>query len=209
MRQWATLIGMNEAPPPTLYPVLIIHPWLKLLRFEWKCLLYYSVFWCLSYHTGSLAFGSLILAVVQMIRMVLEYVHTKLKGKLSNLKNTNLSKIIKCPCQMGCWWSIMFSQVLKTHVLDSCFAVSNAASGAWRTSSSSWTEMHTSWWVKKHLLRTDLLQDSISFYTWITCNLAQCVITLLLSHQQIAIYGKNFCTSSKDAFFLLMRNIIR
>jgi len=27
MRQWATLIGMNEAPPPTLYPVLIIHPW--------------------------------------------------------------------------------------------------------------------------------------------------------------------------------------
>ncbi|KAK2835639.1 hypothetical protein Q5P01_016123 [Channa striata] len=25
----------------------------------------------------------------------------------------------------------------------------------------------------------------------------------------IAIYGKNFCTSSKDAFFLLMRNVIR
>ncbi|GAA6073781.1 choline transporter-like protein 2 isoform X1, partial [Tachysurus ichikawai] len=25
----------------------------------------------------------------------------------------------------------------------------------------------------------------------------------------VAIYGKNFCTSAKDAFFLLMRNIIR
>ena len=27
MRQWAALIGKNETPPPTLYPVLIIHPW--------------------------------------------------------------------------------------------------------------------------------------------------------------------------------------
>lgn len=35
---------------------------------------------CHSYHTGSLAFGSLILAVVQMVRIVLEYLHHKLKG---------------------------------------------------------------------------------------------------------------------------------
>lgn len=27
MRQWSAVIGMNEAPPATLYPVLIIHPW--------------------------------------------------------------------------------------------------------------------------------------------------------------------------------------
>lgn len=26
---------------------------------------------------------------------------------------------------------------------------------------------------------------------------------------QVAIYGKNFCTSARDAFFLLMRNMIR
>lgn len=26
---------------------------------------------------------------------------------------------------------------------------------------------------------------------------------------QIAIYGKNFCTSAKEAFFLLMRNVVR
>jgi hypothetical protein len=26
---------------------------------------------------------------------------------------------------------------------------------------------------------------------------------------QIAIYGTNFCTSARNAFFLLMRNIIR
>lgn len=26
---------------------------------------------------------------------------------------------------------------------------------------------------------------------------------------QIAVYGKNFCTSAKDAFFLILRNIVR
>ena len=33
MRHWATFIGMNGAPPPTLYPVLLIHPWPQ-ARFE-------------------------------------------------------------------------------------------------------------------------------------------------------------------------------
>ena len=37
---------------------------------------------CHSYHTGSLAFGSLIIAVVQMVRIFLEYLDHKLKGKL-------------------------------------------------------------------------------------------------------------------------------
>lgn len=32
------------------------------------------------YHTGSLAFGSLILAIVQIIRVVLEYLDQRLKG---------------------------------------------------------------------------------------------------------------------------------
>lgn len=26
---------------------------------------------------------------------------------------------------------------------------------------------------------------------------------------QVAIYGKNFCTSAREAFFLLMRNMVR
>lgn len=43
-------------------------------------------FVCNSYHTGSLAFGSLIIAVVQMVRIVLEYLDDKLKGKLRRLK---------------------------------------------------------------------------------------------------------------------------
>ena len=32
------------------------------------------------YHTGSLAFGSLILAIVQVIRVMLEYLDQRLKG---------------------------------------------------------------------------------------------------------------------------------
>lgn len=32
------------------------------------------------YHTGSLAFGSLVLAVVQVIRVTLEYLDHRLKG---------------------------------------------------------------------------------------------------------------------------------
>uniref|UniRef100_A0A8C2F543 Choline transporter-like protein n=1 Tax=Cyprinus carpio TaxID=7962 RepID=A0A8C2F543_CYPCA len=70
----------------------------------------------LRYHTGSLAFGSLILAIVQIIRVLLEYIDHKLKEKF-----------------------IYFSN----------------------------------------------------------------------STQIVAIYGKNFCRSACDAFFLLMRNVIR
>ena len=32
------------------------------------------------YHTGSLAFGSLIIAIVQLIRAALEYIDHKLRG---------------------------------------------------------------------------------------------------------------------------------
>lgn len=38
-----------------------------------------SVLLC-RYHTGSLAFGSLILSLVQVIRVILEYLDHKLKG---------------------------------------------------------------------------------------------------------------------------------
>lgn len=33
------------------------------------------------YHTGSLAFGALILAIVQIIRVILEYLDQRLKGE--------------------------------------------------------------------------------------------------------------------------------
>lgn len=63
--------------------------------------LWYSFFLCFSYHTGSLAFGSLILSMVQMVRIVLEYLDHKLKGKtlllqhIQNLKNYFMFDVMK------------------------------------------------------------------------------------------------------------------
>ncbi|XP_004538950.1 choline transporter-like protein 2 isoform X2 [Maylandia zebra] len=93
----------------------------------------------LRYHTGSLAFGSLILSLVQVIRVLLEYLDHKLKGAQNKFAKFLLS-CLKC-----CFWC-----------LEKCI---------------------------KFLNRN--------------------------AYIMIAIYGKNFCTAARDAFFLLMRNIIR
>jgi len=39
------------------------------------------LFFCCRYHTGSLAFGAAIIAIVQLIMAILEYIDAKLKGK--------------------------------------------------------------------------------------------------------------------------------
>ncbi|XP_048056354.1 choline transporter-like protein 2 isoform X2 [Megalobrama amblycephala] len=93
----------------------------------------------LRYHTGTLAFGSLILAIVQIIRVILEYLDQKLKGAQNKCAKFLLS-CLKC-----------------------CF-----------------------WCLEK-------------FIKFLNRN----------AYIMVAIYGKNFCTSAKDAFFLLMRNIVR
>ncbi|XP_065809797.1 choline transporter-like protein 2 isoform X2 [Labrus bergylta] len=93
----------------------------------------------LRYHTGSLAFGSLILSLVQVIRVLLEYLDQKLKGA----QNKCAQFILKC--MKCCFWC-----------LEKCI---------------------------KFLNRN--------------------------AYIMIAIYGKSFCPSARDAFFLLMRNIIR
>ncbi|XP_047199107.1 choline transporter-like protein 5-B isoform X2 [Hippoglossus stenolepis] len=103
------------------------------------CPLYSSFSRAIRYHTGSLAFGSLIVAVVQMIRVVLEYLDHKLKGS----QNACARYLLCC--------------------LKCCF------------------------WCLEHFIK------------FINRN----------AYIMMAIYGKNFCTSSKDAFFLLMRNVIR
>ncbi|KAM3620419.1 uncharacterized protein V6R79_023109 [Siganus canaliculatus] len=103
------------------------------------CPLYSSFSRALRYHTGSLAFGSLILSVVQMVRIVLEYLDQKLKGS-----QNACTRFLLC-CLKCCFWCL-------EHVIS--FINRNA-------------------------------------------------------YIMIAIYGKNFCNSSKDAFFLLMRNVVR
>uniref|UniRef100_A0A669E931 Choline transporter-like protein n=1 Tax=Oreochromis niloticus TaxID=8128 RepID=A0A669E931_ORENI len=103
------------------------------------CPLYSSFSRAIRYHTGSLAFGSLILSVVQMIRIVLEYLDHKLK-----VSQNACARFLLC-CLKCCFWCL-------EHFI-------------------------------KFLNRNAFIM--------------------------MAIYGKNFCTSSKDAFFLLMRNVVR
>ncbi|XP_073644407.1 choline transporter-like protein 5 isoform X3 [Tursiops truncatus] len=91
------------------------------------------------YHTGSLAFGSLILAVVQMFRLILEYLDKRLKQA-----QNNISKFLKC-CLRCCFWC---------------------------------------------------LEKAVKFLN-------------RNAYVMIAIYGKNFCRSARDAFNLLMRNILK
>ncbi|KAF6720590.1 Choline transporter-like protein 2 [Oryzias melastigma] len=93
----------------------------------------------LRYHTGTLAFGSLILSIVQLIRVLLEYLDHKLKGA-----QNKFAKFLLC-CLKCCFWCL--EKIIK-------FLNRNA-------------------------------------------------------YIMVAIYGKNFCTAAKDAFFLLLRNLLR
>uniref|UniRef100_A0A8C7RLM7 Choline transporter-like protein n=1 Tax=Oncorhynchus mykiss TaxID=8022 RepID=A0A8C7RLM7_ONCMY len=103
------------------------------------CPLFSSFSRAIRYHTGSLAFGALILALVQMARVILEYLDSKLKGA-SNVAARFLLCCLKC-----CFWCL--ERFIK-------FMNRNA-------------------------------------------------------YIMIAIYGKCFCTSARDAFCLLMRNVVR
>ncbi|KAK0151371.1 Choline transporter-like protein 2 [Merluccius polli] len=93
----------------------------------------------LRYHTGTLAFGSLILSIVQIIRVLLEYIDHKLKGA-----HNKCTRFLLC-CLKCCFWCLE------------------------------------------------------KFVKFLNRN----------AYIMVAIYGKNFCTSARDAFFLLMRNMIR
>uniref|UniRef100_A0A8C3LNW9 Choline transporter-like protein n=1 Tax=Chrysolophus pictus TaxID=9089 RepID=A0A8C3LNW9_CHRPC len=52
------------------------------------------------YHTGSLAFGALILAIVQLIRVILEYLDHKLKGT-----QNSFTRFLLC-CLKCCFWCL-------------------------------------------------------------------------------------------------------
>uniref|UniRef100_A0A672KM95 Choline transporter-like protein n=1 Tax=Sinocyclocheilus grahami TaxID=75366 RepID=A0A672KM95_SINGR len=92
----------------------------------------------LRYHTGSLAFGALILSIVQFIRIILEYLDHKLKGA-----HNAFTRFLLC-CLKCCFWCL------------------------------------------EHFIKFMNRNAYI-----------------------MVIYGKNFCASARDAFFLLMRNVMR
>ncbi|XP_051991233.1 choline transporter-like protein 4 isoform X2 [Xyrauchen texanus] len=93
----------------------------------------------LRYHVGSLAFGALILTLVQLVRIILEYLDHKFKEA-----QNPCTRFIMC-CLKCCFWCLE------------------------------------------------------KFIKFINRN----------AYIMIAIYGKNFCVSAKNAFSLLMRNIVR
>ncbi|XP_062978452.1 choline transporter-like protein 4 [Elgaria multicarinata webbii] len=93
----------------------------------------------LRYHIGSLAFGALILTIVQVIRIILEYLDHKLKDS-----HNPAARCILC-CLKCCFWCLE------------------------------------------------------KFIKFLNRN----------AYIMIAIYGKNFCVSAKNAFKLLMRNVVR
>ncbi|XP_072524683.1 choline transporter-like protein 5-A isoform X1 [Salminus brasiliensis] len=103
------------------------------------CPVFSSFTRAIRYHTGSLAFGSLILAFVQLIRIVLEYLDHKLKGA-----HNAVARFLLC-CLKCCFWCLE------------------------------------------------------RFIRFMNRN----------AYIMIAIYGRNFCTSAREAFFLLMRNVVR
>ncbi|KAK7504491.1 hypothetical protein BaRGS_00004357, partial [Batillaria attramentaria] len=99
-----------------------------------------SSFWrAFRYHLGSLAFGAFIIAIVQIIRVFLEYLDAKLKGS----ENAVAKFFLKC--------------------LKCCF-----------------------WCLEK-------------FLRFLNKN----------AYILIAVYGKNFCISAKNAFSLILRNVVR
>ncbi|RVE43260.1 hypothetical protein evm_012090 [Chilo suppressalis] len=98
-----------------------------------------GIFRTLRYHLGTVALGALIIAIVRVIRVILEYIDHKIK-KFDN----PFTRCILCCCK--------------------CF-----------------------FWCLENFLKF------INKNAYIMC----------------AVHGKNFCKSARDAFSLLMRNIIR
>ncbi|TWW65564.1 choline transporter-like protein 4 [Takifugu flavidus] len=93
----------------------------------------------LRYHVGSLAFGALILTLVQLVRIILEYIDHKTKSA-----QNPCARFLLC-CLKCCFWCLE------------------------------------------------------KFIKFLNRN----------AYIMIAVYGKNFCVSAKNAFMLLMRNIVR
>ncbi|XP_026725806.1 CTL-like protein 2 isoform X1 [Trichoplusia ni] len=98
-----------------------------------------GIYRTLRYHLGTVAFGALIIAIVRVIRVILEYIDHKIK-KFDN----PFTRCIMCFCKCFCWCLENFLKFINKNAYIMC-----------------------------------------------------------------AVHGQNFCKSARDAFSLLMRNIVR
>ena len=72
----------------------------------WSCVWWIITYYCnCSFHSGSIAFGSLLIALVQIARVLLAYTQKKLKGKTGRV-----AKALLCLLQCCLW---CFEKVLK------------------------------------------------------------------------------------------------
>lgn len=94
----------------------------------------------LRYHLGTLAFGSLIIAIIRLIRLAFDYISRKTKQYVDNV----VARAVVCLCKCCLWCLEKFMRFINRNAY---------------------------------------------------------IVT--------AMYGTNFCVSAKDAFFLLMRNVLR
>ncbi|ELK06266.1 Choline transporter-like protein 5 [Pteropus alecto] len=70
------------------------------------------------YHTGSLAFGSLILALIQMIRIILEYLDKRFKGILAFLLFTQrIPMILEGPTSLNYYWVPLLTVVIGSYLI--------------------------------------------------------------------------------------------
>lgn len=67
------------------------------------------------YHLGTIAFGSLILAIIRMIRVTLEYIEKKLKKF-----NNDLTKCLLCACKCCLWCLEKFMRFLNKNAYIMC-----------------------------------------------------------------------------------------
>lgn len=70
------------------------------------CILITSIKDTCVYHLGSIAFGSLIIAIIQFIRVIIEYVEKKLKKAAGNNQVTKcIIQFVSCCCKC-CFWCL-------------------------------------------------------------------------------------------------------
>lgn len=116
-----------------------------------------SIYRTIRFHLGTIAFGSLTIAICRIIRVALEFINAKLK-KYDN----QVTKAILCCCRCFFWCLESFLKFLNRNA-------------------------YVSWIIKNNF--SALTKSSFQ----IMCS----------------IHGKNFLGSAKDAFNLLMRNVLR
>ncbi|RHY10575.1 hypothetical protein DYB36_001753 [Aphanomyces astaci] len=82
-----------------------------------------SFYRTLRYHLGSMAFGSLIIAIIQFIRLVLEYVDQKLK---TAQKGNTMVKVAMCAFKCCLWCFEKCMKFLNKYVMSSCTSFCSA-----------------------------------------------------------------------------------